>query len=59
MNAVTRLSIKTVAEHRSRYVLGAVAVAVAVAFMVAARMVTNALDAQLRSAGADESGSFD
>lgn len=57
MGAVTRLSVTTVAEHRSRYVLGSVAVAVAVAFMVAARLVTDALASQLREAGADQSGS--
>lgn len=57
MAAVARLSLKTFAEHRSRYLLGSIAVAVAVAFMVAARLVTNALEGQLRAAGADQSGS--
>ncbi len=56
MAAIVRLSLRTFAEHRSRYLLGSIAVAVAVAFMVAARLVTNALEDQLQAAGADQSG---
>jgi putative ABC transport system permease protein len=56
MNAVAKLSLRSIAENRDRYVLGCVAVSVAAAFMVAARMVTDALSTQLRSAGVAETG---
>ena len=56
MAGVTRLSLRTASAHRSRYVLGAVAVGVASAFMVAGSMLVEALSAQMRVAGADDAG---
>lgn len=52
----TKLSLRGAAAHRSRYALGAVAVAVAVAFITGGLVLIRALEAQLRVAGADDSG---
>ena len=56
MAGVARLSLRTASAHRSRYVLGAGAVGVASAFMVAGSMLIEALSAQMRVAGADDAG---
>jgi len=56
MAAVTRLSLRTATAHRGRYILGTVAVGVASGFMVAGSMLTQALSAQMRLAGADDAG---
>ncbi len=56
MGAITRLSLRTASAHRSRYILGTVAVGVASAFMVAGSMLVEALSTQMRLAGADDTG---
>ena len=52
----TTLSLRGASAHRGRYVLGAIAVGVAVAFITGGLVLIRALEAQMRVAGADDAG---
>ena len=54
--AITRLTWHNLVAHRSRYLLGTVAVVVATAFLVGGSLLITALESQLRLAGADDQG---